>query len=214
MIEEFLPHLIQKEIIPEIEGQSVSVGPVSAYLATYFTSSLSDTYVGGGLAIRAKDQDFAISKPLNIRTSHSEHFKDGTFEHFQTHLAYIAAECKTNLDKTMFQEACATARDTKLATPSARYFLLCEWLDLTPVNTATTDIDEVLILRKAKRMNSNVRKNFAGREGRKKHRAEYVEFLKKHPFQPEVFMRLIGHIRKLVTNKIPEEKDVLGHGYF
>lgn len=48
----------------------------------------------------------------------------------ETHIAYVAAECKTNLDKTMFQEAAATALDVKSAVPGANYYLLCEWLDI------------------------------------------------------------------------------------
>src|SRR5258707_5790168 len=53
-------------------------------------------------------------------------------------------------DKTMFQEACATAHDTKSAVAGAKYYLLCEWLDMTPVSTAPTDID-----RKSTRLNSS-----------------------------------------------------------
>ena len=53
----------------------------------------------------------------------------------------------------MFQEACATAHDVKAAVSGASYYLLCEWLDMTPLSTAPTDIDEILLLRKAKRIN-------------------------------------------------------------
>lgn len=51
----------------------------------------------------------------------------------ETNIAYLACECKTNLDKTMFQEASATALDLKSTVPSAKYLLLCEWLDMTPI---------------------------------------------------------------------------------
>ncbi|MDY7004688.1 MAG: Bpu10I family restriction endonuclease [Cyanobacteriota bacterium] len=33
----------------------------------------------------------------------------------ESHIGYVCAECKTNLDKTMFQEAVATSRDLKKA---------------------------------------------------------------------------------------------------
>ena len=95
----------------------------------------------------------------------------------QTYISYIAIECKTNLDKTMFQEACATANDTKYAVAGARYYLLCEWLDMTPQSTAPTDIDEIIIMRKAKRMNSNVRSQYSTAAGRQRTRANYVQFL-------------------------------------
>jgi hypothetical protein len=170
--------------------------------------------IGGGLNVRSKDQDFAISKRLFVQTSYSPKFEAGKIETHETNLAYIAAECKTNLDKTMFQEACATARDTKLAVTGAKYFLLCEWLDMTPVSTATTDIDEVIILRMAKRLNSNVRQKYSSSVNRKKAREEYGKFLAANPFQAEMFLRFIEHIRSLLKDKPPEEREVLRQGYF
>ena len=41
-------------------------------------------------------------------------------------LGYVMAELKTNLDKTMYQEASATAHDIKLAVTGAKYYLLCD----------------------------------------------------------------------------------------
>lgn len=214
VIEEFLPRLVQPAIIPELRGLSMSIGPATAFLSVFFASSLSVSASGGGLNIRSKDQDFAISKHLYIRTSHSPQLERDKSETHETNLAYVVAECKTNLDKTMFQEACATARDTKLAAPGARYYLLCEWLDMTPVSTATTDIDEVIILRKAKRLNSNIRQHYSNSASRRQKRNEYCGFLKDHPFTPDVFIRFIGHITSLLADKAPEEKDVLQLGYF
>ncbi|MCT7973845.1 Bpu10I family restriction endonuclease [Laspinema olomoucense] len=37
----------------------------------------------------------------------------------ESHGGYVCAECKTNLDKTMFQEAVATNRDFTIAVPSS-----------------------------------------------------------------------------------------------
>ena len=132
----------------------------------------------------------------------------------QTYISYIAIECKTNLDKTMFQEACATANDTKYAVAGARYYLLCEWLDMTPQSTAPTDIDEIIIMRKAKRMNSNVRSQYSTAAGRQRTRANYVQFLQTNPFRLEMFQRLIRHIEELILNEQPVEQSVLDTGYF
>lgn len=214
VIEEFLPGLIRPTIIPELQGLEISVGPVSSFSSAFFVSSLDNPQVGGGLGIRSKDQDFAISKPLHIKTSHSPAFGEGMCETRATNITYVAAECKTNLDKTMFQEACATARDTKFAVAGAKYYLLAEWLDMTPLSTAPTDIDEVLILRKAKRLNSNVRSEYATSAKRKLHRQEYIDFLSANPFSAEVFRRFVNHIAKLLRNEAPEEGRVLDLGYF
>jgi hypothetical protein len=114
----------------------------------------------------------------------------------------------------MFQEACATAHDTKSAVAGARYYLLCEWLDMTPQSTAPTDIDEILILRKAKRINSNVRSHFSTAANRRIRRTAYLEYLTANPFYPEMFSRFLSHIRELIHNEQPEERSVLDIGYF
>lgn len=212
IIEEFLPRLVQPSVIPEIAGMNLLIGPQSCFSSVFFNSSLDNSQAGGGLSIRSKDQDFAISKPLYLRASHSPNFDDHVEQ--TTCVAYVATECKTNLDKTMFQEACATAHDTKVAVSGAKYYLLCEWLDMTPLSTAPTDIDEIIILRKAKRLGSHIRKNFNTSAKRQSKRTEYVKHLQEHPFRPEMFHRFLGHIRELLVNESPAEKDVLELGFF
>ncbi len=179
IIEEFLPRLIQPAVLPEIRGMNLIAGPQSCFSSVFFSSSLDAPQPGGGLSIRTKDQDFAISKPLYLRASHSPNFDESIVR--ETYIAYVATECKTNLDKTMFQEACATAHDTKTAVSGAKYYLLCEWLDMTPLSTAPTDIDEILILRKAKRLSANIRKDFNTSAKRRARRKEYVKYLQEHP---------------------------------
>jgi len=114
----------------------------------------------------------------------------------------------------MFQEATATAHDVKSAAPGSKYFLLCDWLDMTPVSTAPTDIDEVLILRKAKRISSNIRSSFSTYAGRMEKSDWYRAFLLGNPFSVEVFQRLIGHIESLINNEDPAEANVLEDGFF
>lgn len=211
IIEEFLPRLICPAVLPEMKVE-VEVGPTQAYSAAYFESSLSSPMAGGGLRVRGKDQDFAISKKLYLRASHKPDFHDATTA--ETCIAYVAAECKTNLDKTMFQEACATAHDLKTSVPGSKYFLLCEWLDMTPLSTAPTDIEEVLLLRKAKRMNSNIRKNFDTSAKRKDNRKTFTDHIDGNPYSVDSFLRLVDHIRKLLVNEELVEKDVLEQGYF
>lgn len=214
IIEEFLPRLIIPSVIPELRNINIAAGPRSSFSSAYFSSSLDSPQIGGGLSIRTKDQDFAISKPLHIKASHSPHFEPSDSITKSTYITYVAVECKTNLDKTMFQEACATAHDTKSAVSGAKYYLLCEWLDMTPLSTAPTDIDEIIILRKAKRLNSNVRKEFNTSLKRKVRREQYLEFLQTNPFRTELFERFVNHIRKLLINEIPIERNILELGYF
>ncbi len=135
-------------------------------------------------------------------------------ERLETHLGYVCAECKTNLDKTMFQEAVATSRDLKMAIPSSLYFLVCEFLDMTPVSTTATHIDDVLIVRKAKRMSSNVRQEYRTAEDRKAHRDAYVEFLEEAKYHTDVFQRMIDKIQAMVDDTDPTTDNVIKRGYF
>jgi hypothetical protein len=211
VLEEFLPRLVTADVIPELKGLDLRFGPTYSFASAYFISSLASEEAGGGLAVRGKDQDFAVSRPLHIRASHSKGF--GAFAEVETSLAYVAAECKTNLDKTMFQEATATARDVKGAVTGAKYFVICEWLDMTPLSTAATDIDEVLILR-GKRLGSHIRKHFDTHAKRTGKRDEYTAYLRANPARVEVFRRFINHIRQIFLNDLPIESDVLERGYF
>ncbi|HJT76762.1 MAG TPA: Bpu10I family restriction endonuclease [Gemmataceae bacterium] len=212
IIEEFLPRLIHPSVLPEIRRFDVAVGPAKCFSALYFESSLDVPQPGGGMTIRTKAQDFAISKKLYLKASHGADFKETCTK--ETYIAYVVSECKTNLDKTMFQEASATAHDVKSAVSGARYYLLCEWLDMTPVSTAATDVDEVIILRKAKRLGSNVRSNFGSVRGRKANRDKYVKYLTDNPLRVEMFQRFLGHVRGLLQSEAPVESDVLSKGFF
>lgn len=178
VIEEFLPIFVRKCITKGLGGCDVDIGSQTAtFSSAYFASSLSSPAVGGGLSIKTKDQDFSMSRKLYLRSSYTPTFDAEKTVTVTTHLGYVMAELKTNLDKTMYQEASATAHDIKLAVTGAKYYLLCDFLDMTPISTATTDIDEILIVRKAKRISSNIRKEFSTFAGRQVNREWYVEYL-------------------------------------
>lgn len=210
ILEEFLPILVTTALANHLQDYDLLFGPTTCFSGILFESGLVFSQPGGGMRIREKNQDFAISRKLFIRTSHQPDFEQAVTR--ETHIVYVAAECKTNLDKTMFQEAAATALDVKVVVPAAKYYLLCEWLDMTPINTSTTAIDEILILRKAKRLPSNVRQAFNTVEGRRQNREFFVEYLKSNPLSEETFSRFLTHIRDLINDDA--ELDVLDRGYF
>ncbi len=210
IVEEFLPILVTTILAPEIAGCDLSFGPTNSFSGIRFESSLKVERPGAGMAIRSKDQDFAIAKKLFIRASHKPDFAEMASE--ETFVAYVAAECKTNLDKTMFQEATATALDVKTVVPGAKYYLLCEWLDMTPISTSVTAIDEVLILRKSKRIGASIREQFNTAEGRKGNRRYFDEYLRAHPFAAETFSRFLSHIRGLFHEDT--EEGAINRGYF
>lgn len=213
IIEEFLPRLADPKIIPALEGKSYVSGPRTTYSAAYFATTLVNPSKGAGLQVRGKDQDFTVSREAYLQASFDAGFPGTDTVTHKIYLGFAAAECKTNLDKTMFQEAIATAHDVKIAVPGSRYFLLCEWLDMTPISTTATDIDEVLILR-GKRIASNVRSKFSSGANRKENRDWYLDFLSKNPIRLETVLRFVQHLEAAFSTPEPEEDDVLKKGYF
>ena len=211
IIEEFLPRLIGRIFSDRLAESGMDLGPKNALSRLSFDSGLVNEMLGSGLALQTKDYDFALSRPLFIKASHYEDFSKARSS--KTHLAYLAAEIKTNLDKTMFQEASATAHDLRLTLPNSRYFLLCEWLDMTPLGTAGIAIEEVIVLRKAKRISAEVRKQFSTAAGRRANREALQEHLRSHPLNPDAFQRLISHVDRLLE-EIPSEQAALERGWF
>ncbi|MBR3391179.1 MAG: Bpu10I family restriction endonuclease [Firmicutes bacterium] len=215
VMEEFLPIFVRKCLVKEFGHCDLNIGSQTAtFSSAYFASSLSNPGIGGELSIKTKDQDFSMSRPLYLRSSYSRDFRAGSTKEVTTHLGYVMAELKTNLDKTMFQEASATAHDVKLAVTGSKYYLLCDFLDMTPISTTTTDIDEILIVRKAKRISSNIRKSFSTYAGRQQYREWYTEYLKTNPYAPDMFKRFIEHIISQMRNEDLIEESVLQLGYF
>ena len=212
ILEEFLPWLVQAVIDKDPGDLGVHLGPATCLSAVQFQSALRAAPAGGGMRVRSKDQDFAIARKLYLRASHDPTFQ--TVEDAEASIAYLAAEIKTNLDKTMFQEAAATAADVKLSVPGARYLLLCEWLDMTPIRTAGTAIDEVVMLRKSKRLPSSVRQRFATTRGRRETRTAFINHLDGNPFSAESFKRVLAHVQELMGDSEPSESAVLDRGWF
>jgi len=210
ILEEFLPQIVYRSL--HLNSQEFEFGPLKTFAGISFTSSIADIGHGGHPRIRTKDQDFILGKQLYMMTSFDKNFTNS--EIIESHLGYVCAECKTNLDKTMFQEAVATSRDLKIAVPSSLYFLICEFLDMTPMSITSTQIDDVLIVRKTKRISSNIRQEYKDAAARHKHRKEYAEFLESAIYYEDVFQRMIDKIQVQLDQAAPEIDKVLNQGHF
>lgn len=216
VMEEFLPIYIKRCLqFSGYDLNGLNIGSqISTYSSMYFRSSISSPENGGGMSIKVKDQDFSMSRTVYIQSSYSSNFEEDNTISLTTHLGYVLAEIKTNLDKTMFQEGSATAHDVKQAVTGSKYYLLCDFLDMTPISTSTTDIDEILITRKGKRISSNIRSKFNTHKGRQENRSFYVKYLSDHPYSKDVLKRFLGHIMSLLDNETLVESNVLDVGYF
>lgn len=213
ILEEFLPYLFDVRLVPGLGRlKNLKCGPRSSYAGLSFGSPFI-ALNNGGVFLKLKDQDFAVAKSHRIVIDDDPKNANAFEENFL--VSHFATEIKTNLDKTMFQEASQTAAELKRAVPGSRYILLCEFLDMTPITTKLTSIDEVIVLRKAKRLASNVRAEFATIEGRKGARQEYERFLVANPLRLECFERFIWHLNECFPEREEDAEDVvLGRGFF
>jgi hypothetical protein len=210
-IEELLIHLFRKSL-PELEKKGFLIGPTEALLKIYFLANMNNLGTGGRITLKEKSIDFAVFKPIHLRSSFQRDFS--SWEEKTSSLSFINFECKTNLDKTMFQEIVATASELKSVLPSAKYFVICEWLDMKPISTSSTPIDEVIILR-GKRLAQKERNLFSLREERLKRREFYKEYLKENPIRHKSLLRIVKHIREILESlEGPDESSVLDRGYF
>ncbi len=210
ILEEFLPQLLFRGL--SLPKGMFEFGPQKTFTGLSFTSAIAKPGVGGKATIRTKNQDFVLGKRLFMMTSFDKNFANA--ERIESHLGYVCVECKTNLDKTMFQEAVATSRDLKIAVPLSLYFLVCEFLDMTPVSITSTHIDDVLIVRKSKRMSSNIRQEYKTTKDRKTHRDEYINFLTASKYYADVFQRMIDKIQSVADDTNPPANRVLKRGHF
>ena len=210
ILEEFLPQLFFRGL--NLKDSSFELGPNNTFSGLSFGSSIANPGSGGRPILRTKDQDFILGKRLYMMTSFNKDFHDA--ERVEAHLGYVCAECKTNLDKTMYQEAVATSRDLKIAVPSSLYFLVCEFLDMTPVSITPTHIDDVLIMRKAKRMSSNVRQEYRSAKERRANREEFAQFVESSKYYADVFQRMIDKVQRMIDDTNPEVGTVLKRGHF
>lgn len=214
ILEEFLPRLADARLVPGLAlVPNYTVGPQSAFAAFTIIGNVHAP-LDTSIFIKEKNQDYAISKKLYLKTSTTPNFEAGATFDVSMNVAYLAAECKTNLDKTMFNEGLETSRALKQAVASARYLLICEWLDMKPIDTKLTPIDEAIILR-WRRLPSDFREQLDTVAGRKHARAEFVKHLDDHPLKLEAFQRIVMHLNQVFPPSVElDETTVLERGYF
>lgn len=210
ILEECLPFLVDKRLVSGAFAKSnYFVGDVGCYAGLSFGTWLSEE-PEDRIFIKQKNQDFAVGKSVEIKITDGDYIDSR-----EVNIAYFAAELKTNLDKTMFQEASATARELKANVQNSKYYLVCEWLDMTPIDSSTTSIDAVIVLRKQKRMSSNKRSSYSSVKGRKENYVEYKKFIEENPLDIDMFKFLVQVLNTAIpipNHDSKEEK--LERGYF
>ena len=193
ILEEFLPRLFDVRLVPGFKNLEGAVcKPTTCFSHMSFGSHLL-SLDEGGVFIKSKDQDFSVSRPYLV-TKVDKSVPASGFKR-EVNVSYFATEIKTNLDKTMFQEASASASDLKAAVPGAKYILLCEWLDMSPIDSKLTSIDEVIILRRQRRIQAGTRENFSSFAGRKSALSVFSSYLTNNPVHKDCLERFLFHLR-------------------
>lgn len=215
ILEEFLPRLVDPRLVPGIDRHAdLTKGPQKSFAGLSF-GFFDAPLKSGGVAVKEKNQDFSVGRRIYFKASTTSNYSGNDVYEKTLNVGYLVAEIKTNLDKTMFQEAAATSRELKRNVNGATYLLLAEWLDMPPIDTRQTDIDEVILLRKAKRLNSNVRSEFSKAENRARLAEEYGEYLDSNPYQLSSFERIVQRLCITFPETVElDENDVLHRGYF
>lgn len=205
VLEEFLIDLVQPAILTGLPDFPLTVGPNTAFMSLSFAPpalrSLNEAPV---VALKVKDQDFIIGKEIHYRFSPDPAFASDKTATGSLSLAVLAAETKVNLDKTMFQEAAGTASRLKHGCPHSQYYILNEYLDMEPEDCRLTAIDNVFLLRHAKRLPFEKRSILA--EVRKQH--------ENRPISGEVIWTFVEKIQAFINAAWYDPAAALQRGSF
>lgn len=205
IIEEFLILLMDKDIIPELANVDFISGPNNAFLSLSFRpqdfKSLSNK---PEIILKTKDCDFIIGKEIHYKFSSDSSFSKEKTSGGNMALAVLATECKVNLDKTMFQECVGTAARLKEGVPYAKYFALVEFLDMTPEDCRLTQLDNVFLIRRAKRLPFEKRNDIN----------EVRAHRKKHPIDSTIIIKFVNEVRTFLSSTWYDSEAALARGSF
>lgn len=153
VIEEFMCHLLRG--VPVLKDKELVFGPTKAYSNLYFAPTDLNTFEKkSGIVINTKDQDFAISKKITITTEASG---SGELEKKEVSVPVVSIECKTYLDKTMYEGSVATAEKVKRGNPYSLFLIVTETYEVSPdVDPKYSQIDQIYVLRKSSKRNERL----------------------------------------------------------
>jgi len=205
VLEEFVPLLMVPKVIRGLNHSRFNAGPQQAFMSLSFVPT-SFEHLGAKpeVVVKVKDQDFSIGSTIHYKLAPTASFPPADTASGSFALAVLSAEIKVNLDKTMFQEAAGTAARLKQGCPVAKYYLLVEYLDMTPEDPRLTAIDNVYLLRKTKRLPFDKRDKPAEVEGQHRN----------FPISADVVWKFTRQIQAFVEAVWYDPDDALRRGAF
>ncbi|HEY8780752.1 MAG TPA: Bpu10I family restriction endonuclease [Mucilaginibacter sp.] len=205
IMKEFLIHLVHPSILNSLPNFDLEAGSHTAFMSLAFRpSSIANLNEKPEVIIKVKDQDFTIGKTIHYKFSSEPKFSGPKTISGKFHLAVLSAECKVNYDKTMFQECAGTAARLKHGCPIAKYYALVEYLDMQPEDTRLTEIDNVFLLRKAKRLPFEKRSSLE----------EIKQQHKNFPISADVILMFVKEIQSFIDSAWYDPEGAITRGSF
>ncbi len=145
VLEEFMYYLFKD--IGELSEKHINWGRTQAYTNMYFAPpNIHKLEESSNIVINVKDQDFSISKEivLKSRVSNNENWQEN-----KIYVPIVSIECKTYLDKTMYEGSVSTAEKIKKGNPYCIFLIVTETYEVSlDVDPKCSSIDQIYVLRK------------------------------------------------------------------
>lgn len=150
VIEEFMYYLFKD--IGKLANKHIYWGRTQAYTNLYFAPPSIDAFEeSSNIVINVKNQDFSISKEvvLKSRVLNNENWQEN-----KIYVPIVSIECKTYLDKTMYEGSVSTAEKIKKGNPYCIFLIVTETYEVSlDVDPKYSSIDQIYVLRKESRKN-------------------------------------------------------------
>jgi len=150
VVEEFMYYLLKD--LDKLRNKHISWGRTKAYTNLYFAPpSIDEFEESSNIVINVKNQDFSISKEvvLKSRVSNNENWQES-----KICVPVVSIECKTYLDKTMYEGSVSTAEKLKKGNPYCIFLIVTETYEVSlDVEPRLSSIDQIYVLRKDRRTN-------------------------------------------------------------
>ena len=204
VLEEFLTHFVHPDVLDNLPT-GIETGSQTAFMSLSFRpTDISALNSKPEIVLKQKDQDFTIGKSIYYKFSPDNGFANKMTLDGKIFLAVLATEVKVNYDKTMFQQCSGTASRLKQGCPLSKYYALVEYLDMQPEDVRLTDIENVFLLRKAKRLPYEKR-------------SDYAEVKKQHenfPISTDVMKMFVAAIQNFINATWYDPNEALKRGSF
>jgi hypothetical protein len=150
VIEEFMYYLFKD--IGKLSNKHISWGRTEAYTNLYFAPPNIDEFENSSnIVINVKNQDFSISKEVILK-SRVKNNKD--WQEAKIYVPIVSIECKTYLDKTMYEGSVSTAEKIKRGNPYCIFLIVTETYAVSlGVDPKYSQIDQIYVLRREEATN-------------------------------------------------------------